>query len=324
MTALVSAPALVRADDFYKGKTVTIVVGFSPGGGYDLYARALARFIPDHIPGHPAVIVQNMPGAGSLVAVRALDTTQSKDGTVMLTFEPGLITQSLAQPEMVNLDFRKYAWVGAVSPNFEVCYGYGPNGVKSWEDLMHRKEFVLGAVGKAAGNYIEGATLREVFNAPVKQVLGFPGSAELRLSIERGELDGDCGVLNSIPPDWLSDNKAHPFVRFNKERPPEMTENARFIDDFATSQEQKDLLDVLDAGREVGQSFMMSGDVPADRLAILRKSFADTMKDPGFLAEMEKEQLSVHPLTGEEDGQIVAKMTTVSPAIIAEVKKIYE
>jgi tripartite-type tricarboxylate transporter receptor subunit TctC len=323
-SALIAAPALARADDFYKGKTVTIVVGFSSGGGYDLYARALARFVPAHIPGHPAVIVQNEPGAGSLLAVRSLDVTQPKDGTVMVTFEPGLITQSVAQPEMVNLDFRKFAWIGVATPNFEVCYGFGPNGVSSWEDMMRRKEFILGGTAKGSGTYIEGATLREVFNAPVRQILGFPGSAERRLAIERGELDGDCGVLSSIPADWLNNNTAHPFVRFNKERPPEMMENARFIDDFATTQDQKDLLDVLDTGKEVGRSFIMSGGVPADRIAIMRKSFDDTMKDPAFLAEMQKEQLPVHPLSGEEAGRIVSKMTAVSPAIIAEVKKIYE
>ena len=216
--SLVAAPALVRADDFYKGKTLTIIVGFTPGGGYDSYARALARFIPDHIPGHPTVIVQNEPGAGSLVAVRSLNFTQPKDGTVMVTFNPGLITQSVVQPEMVNLDFRKYAWVGIATPDFRVCYGYGPNGVSSWDDMMHRKEFILGGTGKGSGNYINGATLREVFDAPVKQVLGFPGSAEMRLAIERGELDGDCGSLSSIPAEWLRDNMAHPFVRFTKER----------------------------------------------------------------------------------------------------------
>jgi tripartite-type tricarboxylate transporter receptor subunit TctC len=324
VASLLAGPALVRADDFYKGKTLTIIVGFTPGGGYDFYARALARFLPDHLPGHPTVIVQNEPGAGSLVAVRSLNVTQPKDGTVMVTFNPGLITQSVVQPEMVNLDFRKYAWIGIATPDFRVCYGYGPNGVSSWDDMMHRKEFVLGGTGKGAGNYINGATLRDVFGAPVKQVLGFPGSAEMRLAIERGETDGDCGSLSSIPTDWLRDNIAHPFVRFTRERPPEMTEKAVFIDDFATTQDQKDLLGVVDAEDEVGRSFVMSGDVPADRLAIMRKAFDDTMKDPALLAETEKAQIPVHPLTGEEAGQIVAKITAVSPALIAEAKKMFE
>ena len=323
-TTLVALPALARADDFYKGKTVTIIVGLTAGGGYDVYARALARFIAKHIPGRPTVIVQNMPGAGSLVAARSLNATQPKDGTVMLTFEPGLITQSVVQPEMVNLDFRKFAWIGVATPTFRVCYGYGPNGVKSWDDMMHRKEFILGAVAKGGSDYINGATLREVFDAPVKQVLGFPGSAEEVLALERGEIDGECGSLSSIPADWLRDGKAHPFVRFTKQRPPEMPESARFIEDFTTTQEQKDLLGVLDAEGEVGRSYVMSGDVPADRIAIMRKAFDDTMKDPAFLAEMERAQLPVHPLSGEEAGQIVAKITTVSPAIIAKAKKIYE
>ena len=323
-TVVLVPPTLLHADEFYKGRTVTIIVGFSPGGGYDLYARTLARFIPDHIPGHPTVIVQNQPGAGSFVAVRALNATQPKDGTVMLTFEPGLITQSIAQPEIVNLDFQNYAWLGVVTPNFEVCYGFGPNGVSDWDDLMHRKEFILGGTGKGSGTYMEGAMLRDVFDAPVKQIMGFPGSAERRLAMERGELDGDCGDVSSIPADWLRDDKAHPFVRFNRERPPEISANARFIDDFATTQDQRELLDVLNAEKEVGRSFMMSAGVPADRLATLRKAFDDTMTDPAFLAEMEKQRLPLHPMNGEEAGQIVARMTSVSPAIIAGVKKIYE
>ena len=280
--------------------------------------------MPDHIPGHPTTIVQNEPGAGSLVAVRSLNVTQPKDGTVIVTFNPGLITQSVVQPETVNLDFRKYAWIGIATPDFRVCYGYGPNGVSSWDDMMHGKEFNLGAVGKGAGNYINGATLREVFGAPVKQVLGYPGSAEQRLSIERGELDGDCGSLSSIPTDWLASNTAHLFVRFTKERPPEMPESAKFIEDFTTTQDQKDLLGVLDAEDEVGRSFVVSGDVPADRLTILRQAYNDTMKDPAFIAETEKEQIPVHPLTGEEAGQIVTKMMAVSPDIITKAKKIYE
>src|SRR5262249_8888615 len=173
-----------RADDFYRGKTFTVVVGFSPGGGYDLNARAVARHLAKHIPGNPTVIVQNMPGAGSLTSVRHLDASAPKDGTVMTAFNGGLVTQSIVQPERVNLDFRKVAWVGVVSPEFRVCYGFGPAGVKSWDELMRRKQFVIGSTGKASNNYINGATLREVFHAPIKQILGFPGSAEQRLAIE--------------------------------------------------------------------------------------------------------------------------------------------
>ncbi|HWF97260.1 MAG TPA: hypothetical protein VG291_20095 [Xanthobacteraceae bacterium] len=324
LAGLVVAPTFGRADDFYKGKTFTIVVGFSPGGGYDVNARALARHLSAHIPGNPNIIVQNMPGAGSLTSVRYLDVTAPKDGTVMTIFNPGLVTQSIMQPDKVRLDFRKYDWIGVVTPDFRVCYGFGPNGVKSWDDMMHRKEFVLGSTARGSGNYINGATLREVFHAPIKQILGFPGSAEQRLAIERGELDGDCGSYSSIPIEWIRDGSAHNFVRFTEKRPPEIPESAAYIGTFATTDEQRQILDVLDASDEVGRPFIMSKQVPPDRVAIIRKAFNDTMQDKEFLAEMEKQQLPVNPLTGEEAETIVAKMMTAPPAVVAKAQAIYE
>jgi tripartite-type tricarboxylate transporter receptor subunit TctC len=324
VAGLLAAPAPARADDFYKGKIFTIVVGFSPAGGYDSYARVLARYIGAHISGNPTVIVQNMPGAGSLTSVRYLNLTAPKDGTVMTIFNPGLVTQSIVQPERVNLDFRKFSWVGVITPDFRVCYGFGPKGVASWDDMMHRAPFVLGSTGKGSGNYINGATLREVFHAPVKQVLGFPGSAEQRLAIERGELDGDCGSYSSIPIEWIEKDLAHPFLRFTRDRPAEIPEKAVYIGDFATGDEQKQLLRLLNGGDEVGRPFIMAKDVPPERLAIIRKAFDDTVKDPAFLAEMEKQLFPVHPLTGDQAAKIVQELTAVPPAIIAQAKPLYE
>jgi tripartite-type tricarboxylate transporter receptor subunit TctC len=314
-----------RAQDFYKGKTFTIVVGFSPAGGFDNYARVLARYFGKHIPGNPTVIVQNMPGAGSLTSVRYLNLTAPKDGTVMTIFNPGLITQSVVQPDRVNLDFRQYSWVGVATPDFRVCYGYGPNGIKSWDQLMHGgKQFIIGSTGKGSGNYINGATLRIVFHAPVKQVLGFPGSAEQRLAIEQGELDGDCGSYSSIPQDWISKGLAHTFVRFIQTRPAEIPESAAYIGTFATTDDQKQLLRVLDGGDEVGRPFIMSNQVPRDHLAIVRKAFDETMKDSGFLADMAKEQLPVHPLTGDQAEKIVRELVSVPANIVAQAKPVYD
>jgi tripartite-type tricarboxylate transporter receptor subunit TctC len=313
-----------RAQDFYKGKTVTIVVGFSPGGGYDVNARAVSRHISKRIPGNPSIIVQNMPSAGSMTSVRYLDATAPKDGTVMTVFNPGLVTQSIVVPEKVSLDFRKYGWIGVVTSDFRVCYGFGPNGVKSWADMMGRKEFILGATGKGSGNYINGATLRMVFSAPVRQVLGFPGSAEQRLAIERGEVDGDCGSFSSIPIEWINEKKAHPFVRFVEKKPAEIPETAVFINTFAKTDEQKQLLDILNGADVVGRPFIVSKQVPADRVAILRKAFSDTMKDPAFMAEMEKQQLPLNPMTGEESEAVVTKLMNVPANIIAKAKEIYD
>jgi tripartite-type tricarboxylate transporter receptor subunit TctC len=313
-----------RADDFYKGKLFTIVVGFSPAGGYDNYARNLSRYIGSHIPGNPTVIVQNMPGAGSLTSVRYLNLTAPKDGTIMTIFNPGLVTQSIVQPDKVNLDFRKYAWVGVVTPDYRVCYGFGPNGVKSWDDMMHRKEFILGSTGKGSGNYLNGATLREVFHAPVKQIMGYPGSAEQRLAIEQGALDGDCGSYSSIPQEWINKGLAHSFVRFTDDRPAEIPESAAYIGNFATGDDQKQLLKLLNTGDEVGRPFIMSKEVPADHLALIRKAFDDTMKDPAFLADMTKQELPVHPIAGERAETIINELMNVPTAVIAQAKPIYD
>ncbi|MPZ37786.1 MAG: hypothetical protein GEU95_06935 [Rhizobiales bacterium] len=317
------SPAHAQAD-FYKGKTVTIVVGFSPGGGYDINARAVARHIGRHIPGNPNVVVQNAPGAGSLSAVRNLEATLPRDGTTIVTFNPGLVTQSIVQPETVKVDFRKVAWVGVVTADYRVCYGFGPKGVKTWDEMMKRKEFILGSTAKGSGNYINGATLRIVFNAPVRQILGFPGSAEQRLAVERGELDGDCGSYSSIPIAWVKQKKIHPFVRFSETRDDEIPESAVYIGTFAKSDEQRALLDVLSGGDEIGRPFIMSKQVPADRVAMVRKAFMATMKDPAFLAEMEKLGHPVRPLPGEKVEAIVTKMSGAAPEVLKKARAIYE
>jgi tripartite-type tricarboxylate transporter receptor subunit TctC len=311
-------------DDFYKGKTINIAVGFSAGGGYDVNARAVARYLGKYIPGNPSVIVQNMPGAGSLTAVRHLDATAPTDGTVITVFNPGLVTQSIVDPKRVNVDFRKLSWVGIITADFRVCYGFGPNGVKSWADMMGRKEFILGSTAKGAGNYINGATLRHVFHAPVRQILGFPGSAEQRIAIERGELDGDCGSFSSIPPAWINEGKAHPFVRFTEKKAPEIPDSAVFINTFAKTEEQKQLLNVLNAADEIGRPFIVSKQVPAERLAILRNAFSATMKDPAFVSEMTKQQLPVYPLRGEEAEAVVARMSGVPREVAAKAKAIFD
>lgn len=324
LVGFVAAPPVARADDFYKGKTVTFLVGFTTGGGFDRNTRVVAAHIAKHIPGNPTIIVQNAPGAGSLTSVRSLDVNQPKDGTVINVFNPGFITRSIVQPEQVKVDFRKFAWVGVASADFRVCYGFGPKGVKSWDDMMKRKEFIMGSTAKGAGNYINGATLRVVFHAPVRQIVGFPGSAEQRLAIERGELDGDCGSFNSIPVDWVRDKKINAFVRMSERKLPEIPDSAVYINNFAKNEEQKQLLDMLNAADDVGRPFIMSGQVPKDHLAIMRKAFDETMKDTAFLADMAKQQLPATPLTGQEAEKIVAKMTDAPPNIVAQAKKVFE
>ncbi len=190
--------------------------------------------------------------------------------------------------------------------------------------MMHRPQFVIGSTAKGSGNYLNGAMLREVFHAPVKQVLGFPGSAEQRLAIERGELDGDCGAYSSIPLDWIKNGLAHAFVRFSRERAPEIPDSAVYIGALAANEEQRQLLRVLNGGDEMGRMFIMSQNAPADRIAIIRKAFDDTMKDPAFLAEMAKLELPVHPSSGAEADATAHELMSAPPKIVAQAKFIYQ
>jgi tripartite-type tricarboxylate transporter receptor subunit TctC len=318
--AMASAPATVAADDFYKGKTLTIVVGFSPGGGYDTYARTVARYIGAHIPGNPTVIVQNMPGAGSLTSVRYLDATAPKDGTVVTSFNPGLITESLTDPEKVKLKFSDFAFVGSITRDFRVCYSWHATPIKSWDDLTKAQEFVLGSTAAGASSYVNGAILRNVFGLKVRQIVGFPGSAEQRLAIERGELHGDCGSWSSIPGDWIAEKKINPLVRFSPVRTPDIPANVPFAGDLAKTSEQKQILAILGAAGELGRPYIMSKQVPEDRLKIIRAAFDATMQDKAFLAEAEKQRLPVNPADGAEAAKIISEIYASSPELIEKAK----
>src|ERR1700675_4356524 len=165
-------PAAAAEDEFFKGKTVTIVVGYSVGGGYDQYARALARHLGRRIPGNPSVLVQNMPGAASLTAVRYLDANAPKGGTVVTTFDPGLITESFASPDVFKVRFSDYQCIGTMLRDIRICYAWGATGIKTWDDMMKRKEFLIGTTAKGSISYVNGAILRKIFNAPVRQISG--------------------------------------------------------------------------------------------------------------------------------------------------------
>src|SRR5258708_6275841 len=278
---LCPTPRAVAAEDaFFKGKTVTLVVGYSVGGGYDQYARALARHFGSRIPGSPNVLVQNMPGAASLTAVRYLDANAPKDGTVVTTFDPGLITESFASPDLFKVRFSDYQWIGAI--------------------------------------------LRKIFNAPVRQIAGYPGSNEQRLALERGELEGNCGSWSAMPQDWLVNHKINPLVRFSPKRPPDMPESVPFISDLATTREQKDLLAVLDASAELGRPFIVAKAVPSGRVNVLRSAFQAALADAAFLAEAQAQSLPLDPVPGEEAAAIINKIYSASPELARKVKDVLE
>src|SRR5882672_2506583 len=221
-TLAVLASAARAQDDFHKSKTVTLVVGYSAGGGYDQYARLLARHFGRHIPGQPNVVVQNMPGAASLTAVRHLANAAPKDGTAITVFDPGLILESLSAPEKFNVKFSDYQYLGGMSREVTICYAWHTTGVRTWDDMMRRKEFLVGLTAKGSAVYANGAVLRKLFKAPIRQVGGYPGSNEQRLAVERGELEGACASWSAIPQDWIVNRKLNVLARFGPISPADM------------------------------------------------------------------------------------------------------
>ena len=309
------------ASSFYAGKTLKIIVGLPPGGGADAYARLVQRHMPAHIPGAPSIIVQNMPGAGSLKSVMYLDTLPD-DGTAMGTFSSGLLTEALMSPARVKVDFRKYAWLGNVSEDVRVCYLWHTAGVHTWQDLLARNQVMFAASASGTAGNVESAMLRDLFGVKLKQVQGYPGSADKRLAVEKGEVDGDCAGWNTIPEDWLRDHKIDVLVRLSATLLPGMDPKIPFAGDLVKDQRERQIFNFLMAPEKLGRLFTVSGRVPADRVAVLRNAFDATVADPAFVKEAEKLRLLVTPMTGAEVAHDIDALYATPPELVAAVKKI--
>ena len=298
------SPAIAQdVEAFYRGKQVRIIVGFSSGGGYDQYGRLLARHISKHIPGAPNVVVQNMPGAASLKSLQYLDAGAPPDGATIVTFNPGLILGSLTAPQKTPIDFRNFSWIGNISEDVRVCFTWRARGMSDWKDLLARDSVVFGNTGVGTSAYLDDRMLLMLFGVKMKMVQGYPGSADKKIAIESGELDGDCGSWTSLPLEWLREKKIDIHVRFSKNIPPDMPQNIPWGPDFLDSETKKQTFRLLVSGAEIGRPFLVSKAVPADRVNALRTAFDATMKDTEFLTDADKQRL----LSGPDDGAAVAR-----------------
>ena len=322
LAPLAVAGTATAQQNFYAGKTVNIVVGFTPGGGYDAYARLLARHYARHIPGNPNIVVQNMPGAGSFQAVRNLDGAAQKDGTVIAAFNPGLLIQSMTIPDKIKADFQEFAWLGSIGNDLRVCYTWGAKNIKSFDDLLKQNQVIMGDTGTGSSAYVNQKMLQEIFGVKMKQVLGYPGSAEKRIAIERGELDGDCGSWTSIPEDWIRDKKVDVLIRFQKEVSHGLQESVTYAGDRVKDPNKKKLLDLLNAPSEIGRPYILSKAVPEDRVKILRAAFDATMKDKQFLADADKQQLIIDPIAGDKVLGMLKELYSTPPDVVRQAKEI--
>lgn len=315
----ISAPA--GAEDFYKGKTITIMVGFPPGGGFDTNARLLARHLGSHIPGNPTVIVVNAPGAGSMTAVERLDVNLPTDGTVIDIFNFGLIGDSLLQPQKTRIDFRNYAWIGSLSEDVTTCYVWRENGPKTIAEMKQGGHYFFGEAGAGTSDDINTKILRRVFGVDIGQAKGYGGSAEIRIAIERGELNGDCGTWSSLPADWPQNPKFHAVLRTAASLPEGMAPDVPYVVDVAPADARK-VVRFLVADGDLGRPFIASHAVPRDRIDILRAAFAATVKDPDCIADARHLRLPLSPKTGAEAEAIVNELYATPPAVIDAARKV--
>jgi tripartite-type tricarboxylate transporter receptor subunit TctC len=308
--------------DFYHGRTVTLFVGYSVGGGYDNYARVLARHLGNHIPGNPSVLPQNMPGAGSLRALNYLYNAAPKDGSAIGTFGRGLAMEPLIGSSPTQFDARKLLWLGSGSDEISLCGTWHASRVKSWND-MQTVPFTVGGEGSGSDPDIFAAMMKNVFGVKLRIVSGYPGSAEVALAVERGEVDGRCGwslsSLRQMRPDWLPTRQFNPIVQLNLKKSPDLPD-VPAITEFAKTETQRQILKLVLSRQNMARPFAAPPGLPADRAAALRAAFDRTLADQEFIAEAKAAGLEVNPVSGVEIERLVGELYQTPPDVVAQAK----
>jgi tripartite-type tricarboxylate transporter receptor subunit TctC len=317
--ALFAQPA--AAQDFYAGKTVSIVVGSAPGGSYDLYARIVARHLGKHIPGNPAFVVQNMPGANSKVMAGYVYEIAAKDGTVLgapLNTVP--INQLIEGRAKFNA--AEFNWIGAVSSPANVLVTWHTSGVKTLEDAR-KKEVIIGATTPGTTQEMYPVMANNLLGTKFKVVTGYKASTEVNLAMERGETQGRGAntflAYRFQNPDWIRDKKINLIFQMTETRDPAMPDTPTLLE-YATSDEQKKIISLLVTSEAIGRPLLAPPGVPAERVALLRKALMEVAADPEFLAEAEKSQLEISPVSGEKLQTMVQEIVNTPPDIVEKYK----
>jgi tripartite-type tricarboxylate transporter receptor subunit TctC len=321
------APSSAVAADYYAGKSIEFTVGADVGGGFDTYARALARHLPRHIPGAPPIVVKNMPGAGSGKAATYMASAAPKDGTAIAALMPGAVIGPLLEDrEKPQYDPTKLVYLATADSVTRVCTSYGTSKIKTFEDAQQQKG-VMGAsaAGGSSRDYVN--LVRKAAGAQFDLVSGYKGSAEMALAIERGEVDGMCGwdwpSLKAQKPDWLRDNKVNILAQFGLKPDPELTHRGvPQIWQFISKEEDKPAVALVLSQQVFGRPYVAPPGTPAETVKILRDAFAATMQDKEFLAEAEKAKLDVNGLDGAAVQDVVSRIYASPPAVVARAKEL--
>jgi tripartite-type tricarboxylate transporter receptor subunit TctC len=314
------------ASAFYEGKTIKIVVGFSPGGGFDVYARALARHLPNHIPGTPAIIVQNMPGAGSLIAANHVYRVAAPDGLTIGHFIGSLFIAQVLERPGIEFDARRFEYVGALSRDSPVCVltrASGITNLNQWKAAAAPVKLGGSSPGNTTDDYPK--ILKAAFNLPVQVVSGYKGTAEIKLAAENGEVAGGCWTWDSIKALWtkaLETGDVAVILQMMPKNHPDLPKVPLAIDS-AETQESRQLIQVgIHDANDITRPLVMPPGTPKELVQLIRKAVTSTHSDPAFLQDVRKANLTIDPVAGEEIEKKVTMLFSLSPSLKSRLKEI--
>jgi len=302
--------------DFYSGKNLQLVIGYAPGGGYDIYARALARHMARHIPGNPSIVVQNMPGAGSIKAANYLYNIAPKDGTAFGGFSRGaFLDPLLGRADGVQYVAAKYGWLGSISNEVGVCAFRSDSGIATWRD-MQTKSYVIGSTGAGADSDVFPTVLRKMFGLPMKVVTGYHSAADVVLAITRKEVDGRCGWSWSSLMAWNKDmfqsKTINVALQLSSQKLAELPDTPSILE-VASGADQQAALKLILSRQMMARPYVAPPGIPPERLKALRAAFDATMTDPVFLADAQRQDLEVRPVSGTEADALINEIYASPP-----------
>src|SRR5215510_874129 len=322
---LVPCPALAQSvEEFYRGKTINFVIGYPTAGAPDIYARLVARHMARHIPGNPNIIARNMPGAGSLIAANHMFNTAPKDGTSFALTSPTMPLEEMLGVTQVKFRASQFNWIGRLATNPNITFIANTSPVKSIKDAFD-KVAILGATARSSTNAIYPFVLNNVLGTKFKIVTGYEGTAAVMLAIERGEVEGLSATYDGLKAqreDWLKTKKVNIVVQYLLRRHPELPDVPTSAE-VASTPEQAMILRTVSSASEIGKFVLTTPEVPADRVAALRKAYDAMVKDRDFLAEAIKLRIEIDSLTGAELQKIVSETQSIPADVIDKVKVIY-
>jgi len=310
-------------EEFYRGKTVKFVVGSNTGGSYDTYSRLLAQFMGRHIPGNPAIVVENMPGASGVKSAQYIAEIAPKDGTVIGMFNQSMPQRQMFEPDQVHFDLGKFGWIGAMNTSTTVFITWHASGVKTLEDAK-KKEVVMGALSAAGGNSVYPLLINAFLGTKFKVVLGYQGGNTIQLAMERGEVDGRAAVvwsgLKAGWPHWIAEKKINVLLQTGLTKEQDLPDVPLLLD-LAKTPEEKAIFRFVSSDSAMGFPVAAPPGIPADRLSALQKAFLETMKDPEFLKIAAERKLEIEPSTGEQVKKVVDDIINTPKDVIAKIKQ---